>query len=135
MAAKGGTGKPRKVLEPSVRELEALERSEPSTDAAAKEAVQLGSGLADDELARLAAGGEHRRSERFKDHFEHIAVSVLWIGGLALLAMAGTLIFHLLCPNKLRWISEHQQDKLEYLVAGGVVSGVVTAHLKKRIGW
>lgn len=127
-------GPPKKVLEPSEQELEALERPQIATDAASKEAVQLGSGLSDDEIRRLAAGGEHRRSERFKDHFEYLAVTALWLGGLAVLGMAGTLIFHLLCHNDWRWISEHQQDKLEYLVAGGVVSGVVTAHLRKRIG-
>lgn len=103
-------------------------------DSATIEAKILGSGRSAAELERLAANGEHQRNERFKDNFEHIAICGLWLAAIVLLALAFTWIWHLLMPDSWHWLQPESVAKLQNIVTGGVLAGVATGHLKRRIG-
>jgi hypothetical protein len=52
------------------------------TDLGLEEALSLGRGLSKRDLRKEADEAEHDRSERFRDHFEWIAIRALYAGAL-----------------------------------------------------
>lgn len=100
---------------------------------AAQESEQFASGKSRDELAREAARAEHHRDQRFKRHFECLALIALWVMSGSLLLIGLFWLFHLLTPTTWHWLSELQLRDLRTLLTGGLVIGVLTDHFRKRL--
>jgi hypothetical protein len=102
-------------------------------DTGIKEANLLSRDLTAAEIEEEAAKGEARRTERFRDHFEHIAIVALY----ALAALFGVLVFtwffHLLAPENWQYLTDIQIGRLQNIVTGGVIGAVLT-HIKRRVG-
>lgn len=59
-------------------EAQRIAKAEAGDDSAITEAKQLSAGKAAEEIAEEAAKNEHQRNERFRDHFERMAIVALW---------------------------------------------------------
>lgn len=97
-----------------------------------KEARQIALGLPEDELRRLAATGEHHRNEKFRNHFERIALCSLWAAWVVIIVLAGTWLWHVVTP--LHWLPPESVDRIQTLVTGGVIAGIAGGHIKRRLG-
>lgn len=103
-------------------------------DDAIKEAKQLTEGKTAEQIATEAAQNEHERNEKFRNHFEKMAVVALWIAFLILVLMVMSWVSHILLPSCYHWLTTEQLAKVQNLVTGGVVASLAVGHLKKRIG-
>ena len=119
---------------PRLRAEEAAAETSPEgqTDLGLEEALSLGRGLSKRDLRKEADEAEHDRSERFRDHFEWIAVRALYVGALVLLAGAGVWFWHIITPW--HFLDPDQLSHLQNLVTGGVLVSVGTNYMKKRLG-
>jgi hypothetical protein len=59
----------------------------PAQDTGLQEAILLSEGLTSEQIERAQAASEFRRTEKFRGHFENIAVCGLWVFALALLVI------------------------------------------------
>lgn len=98
------------------------------------EAIQLSSGRAPEDLKREAAEAEHNRTERFRDHFESLAIVTLYIAWAIVLIIALVWVYHLLAPPCWFHLPAEQVKQLQWIVTGGVFAGVVGGHIKRRLG-
>lgn len=107
----------------------------PEDDAkAAAEAKQLGSGNTVKEIEEAARKNEVGRQETFRDHFEIIAIISLW-GVWAAISLVGTVwVYHLVAPECWPRLPEQRIQTLQAILTGGVIAGVASGHLKRRIG-
>ena len=103
-------------------------------DSGTREARSLAQGKTADELKEQAAKSEHDRSERFRDHFERIAICCLWIVFGIFVLVGLTWIWHLLMPACAHWLSVDQVQKLQNIVTGGLLVSIAGGHLKRRLG-
>jgi hypothetical protein len=104
-----------------------------SRDAGTLEAKQLASGRSREELARDAERAEHNRTERFRDHFERIAIWSMYAIAAVFAIVAFTWVYNLVMPVSLHYVTDDQVGKLQNIVTGGII-GVLLAHMKRRIG-
>ena len=113
---------------------EGVAPSASKVDAAPEEAAQLGSGLPSSELRRRAETNEHGRAEKFKDHFEGIAIAALY--GIAMVFTVLGLIWfwHLIVPVDWRWLAADDVSRLQNFVTGGIIATIAGGHIKKRLG-
>jgi len=100
---------------------------------AALESKQLSSGKSKDQLAREAEVAEHDRTEKFRQHFERIALGFLYGLGFGLIVIGMAWLFHLVTPAGWHWLSADQLDDLQGLLTGGLIVGVLTDHFRKRL--
>lgn len=103
-------------------------------DSATNEAKLFGEGLSEDDIRKAAAKREHERSENFKDHYEWLMIFSLWGAALVLLAIGLTWLWHVLAPTCLHYLDTERIAKLQNLITGGVLLGILSSHIKKRIG-
>jgi hypothetical protein len=120
----GPTAEDDKILDPALAE---------ASDSGTQEAVLLSRGKTARELKKEAEQKDHDRSQTFKDHFETISLIYLWLAAFALLLAAGTWIWHLIAPDTWHFLKSEQQTKLQSFLTGGIIVGVVSGHLKKRL--
>lgn len=136
---------PRRKIPFTAEEVEASQPEPPEDDPAQKEAAQLTRGKSVRDLKREKEEKDHTRSEMFKDHFELIALFVLWSLFLGFLALAAVWLFHLIAPTTgtkpltglitvRGWLNPAQLDKIEGILAGGIIAGLVADHFKRRMG-
>jgi len=111
----------------------ALSEAEGPDDQSAKEAKLLASDLDQEEIANLAAANEHKRNEKFRDHFECIAVSALWVAAATILIVAAVWLWHMLMPSSWHWLSKDEIHTLQNLVTGGMIATLATGHFKRRL--
>jgi hypothetical protein len=97
------------------------------------EAAQLSSGKSATELAHEANENEHNRSEKFKEHFERLAIITLWSLAVAMFAIGVVWLYHLVMPDTWHWLTEPELDTLKGLLTGGLIVGVLTNHFRKRL--
>lgn len=98
-----------------------------------KEVGNLLGGKTEQMLARESREAEARRNEAFRDHFEKIAIWALYLIGASIVAAAGIWLYHLLAPECYRWLTKEQVDRIQDVVTGGIIVGIVSGHLKKRL--
>jgi hypothetical protein len=112
-----------------------VEPEAPEADGrAAAEASQLASGKTAEELARATAEREHARGQRFRDHFEWLAIGGMWAFAFVLLTIGGTWLWHLLTPDSWHWLDPEALSRVQNIFTGGVLAGVVADHFRKRLG-
>lgn len=111
-----------------------LEQQVGPGDTGTQEAKLFSTGLSPEEIQRQFAANEHRRSERFRDHFEILAISALYVAALIFLLVGLAWFYHLLMPVGWHWLNADQVAKLQNVVTGGVLASVAGGHIKKRLG-
>ncbi|WP_144426184.1 hypothetical protein [Methylobacterium sp. ARG-1] len=102
-------------------------------DAGIKEAQLIGSGAKVSEIKRKSEERESDRAEKFGDNFETISIFALWFGFVTFLGLFGVWAYHLVTPESWHFLSNTALDKLQLVVTGGFVTGVVSSHMKKRL--
>lgn len=98
-----------------------------------KENELLSENLSPDELAQQARHAEHGRSQRFKNHFEWMAIGALWLSALAIALVGGVWILHMILPAKYRWLTIEDISHLQSIATAGLLVGVIGNHFKKRL--
>ncbi|MDE0697140.1 MAG: hypothetical protein OXH76_15055 [Boseongicola sp.] len=117
---------------------EALQREldESGTDAsgAGNEALQFSSGKTAKEIEDEAREKEAARQEKFRDHFENIAIASLYLVWVVICLVGLVWVYHLVSPESWPRLPEKRIDTIQAILTGGVVFGVAGQHLKKRVG-
>jgi len=103
-------------------------------DPAQQEAASLSSGLSRKQLEERAEIAEHGRSERFRNHFENLAIVTLWIAALSVIGLAIVWFWHLIMPSSYRWLNTEDISHIQSIVTAGLLVGVIGKHFKKRLG-
>lgn len=98
-----------------------------------REARQLSQGKTGEQIAHEAAEAEAARTEKFRDHFERLAIVSLYLvwGGISLVAL--TWLYHLVAPPCWPRLPEDQVKNIQAVVTGGVIAGIAGGHMKKRL--
>lgn len=97
------------------------------------ETKQLSSGLSEDKLKRIAAENEANRTEKFRDHFERLAVVTLYLVWIILILVGLAWVYHLLAPPCWPRLPDQQVQHLQSIITGGVLAGIAGGHFKRRI--
>ena len=109
--------------------------SDPASDEqAAAEAAQFASGKTEAALAKEAREREHGRDQRFKDHFERIAIWGMYSVAVGIFIASGIWLFHTLAPARWCWLSAEEIQSLQNGIGGIIVISVLADHFKKRLG-
>jgi len=93
----------------------------------------LGSGFSEDKIAALARKAEHHRNEKFKNHFEKIALVALWMASSLFASLFLSWAWHTLLPIKYHWLNTTQMDSIKAILFGGIVSSVAMGHFRRRL--
>lgn len=102
-------------------------------DDATLEAQQLNRGLTARDLAKEAQEADHDRSEKFKDHFETMALVTVW-GLFAVFIVFGAVwAIHMVWPC-IGWLTKPELDAIQSLLTGGIIAGLVADHVRRRMG-
>jgi hypothetical protein len=105
-----------------------------SIEKAWAEAEQLSRNATPEQLERDAAEREHNRNQRFRHHFELIAIVALWIAAIAITSVGGVWLWHMAAPVGLRWLKDEDVSHLQSIMTAGLLVGVIGNHFKKRMG-
>ena len=125
--------------EDSNKKLPPLSQAEKDASAAddtqsREEAKQLGSGLSAEKLKRQSEENEADRTERFRDHFERLAIVTLYVVWACLVIVGVAWVYHLLAPPEWMLLPEKKVRQLQNIVTGGLLIGIAGGHLKRRLG-
>lgn len=99
-----------------------------------KEAKQLSSGLSANEIEKRERENEAGRAEKFRDHFEGIAIVTLYIVWSVLVIVGLLWVYHIAAPPDWWHLPDQQVRQLHGIVTGGVLAGFASGHVKKRLG-
>lgn len=105
-----------------------------SVEQAWAEAEFLSRNVSPEELQRDADQREHHRNQRFRHHFELIAICALWVAALAVTGVGGIWLWHMAAPTSFRWLNGEDVSHLQSIMTAGLLVGVIGNHFKKRIG-
>lgn len=105
-----------------------------SVEQAWAEAEFLSRNVSPEELQRDADQREHHRNQRFRHHFELIAICALWVAALAVTSVGGIWLWHMAAPTNYRWLNGEDVSHLQSIMTAGLLVGVIGNHFKKRIG-
>lgn len=84
-------------------------------------------------MAREAEVAEHKRTEKFRQHFERIALGFLYGLAVGLIIIGAAWLYHLVTPYCWHWLTADQLDDLQGLLTGGLIVGILTDHFRKRL--
>lgn len=87
-----------------------------------------------EELQKDAVRREHDRNQRFRHHFELIAIASLWVAAIAITGIGGVWIWHMAAPESWRWLKGEDVSHLQSIMTAGLLVGVIGNHFKKRMG-
>jgi len=105
-----------------------------SVEKAWAEAEFLSRNASPEELERDAARREHDRNQRFRHHFERIAIIALYAAAAAITAVGAIWLWHMSAPPCWRWLSGEDVSHLQSIMTAGLLVGVIGNHFKKRMG-
>ncbi|MGC6329152.1 hypothetical protein [Rhizorhabdus sp. FW153] len=105
-----------------------------SIEKAWAEAEFLSRNASPEELKRDADRREHNRNQRFRHHFELIAICALWAAALAITGVGCVWLWHMAAPSCWRWLGGEDVSHLQSIMTAGLLVGVIGNHFKKRIG-
>lgn len=122
-------------VRPSARERDILQSFSPAEadDASAAEARQLSSGRSARDLKRESEESDHDRSEKFRNHFERAMIFLMWIVVIGFLGLAAVWAINMALPEKVRWLDNDQIHDLQGILTGGLLIGLVSEHVKRRV--
>ncbi len=87
-----------------------------------------------DELKHDAERREHDRNQRFRHHFELIAIGALYVAAVAITFIGAIWLWHMGAPASWRWLTGEDVSHLQSIMTAGLLVGVIGNHFKKRIG-
>jgi hypothetical protein len=105
----------------------------PDGDGGAAEAKQLSRGLSVRDLKKESEEAEHDRNQRFKGHFEWIALGAMWGISIAIALIGVTWLWHMLTPYPCHWLKDDQLERIQNIFAGVVLAGLLADHFRKRL--
>lgn len=109
--------------------------ADPTTgDPAQREAADFAASKSRKQLEEEAYVAEHGRSERFRNHFENLAVFALWVSAISIALVALVWLAHMIMPTSRRWLSNEDLSHIQSIVTAGLLVGVIGNHFKKRLG-
>jgi hypothetical protein len=112
----------------------AASRNSASVEKAIAEENSLSQNATPEELQKDADRREHHRNQRFRHHFELIAICALWVAAFAIAGVGGVWLWHMAAPSRLRWLSGEDVSHLQSIMTAGLLVGVIGNHFKKRMG-
>jgi len=115
---------------PKVQAESAASQTGDGNNDAQREAKAFAEGTLEEQSRR----GEHRRSERLRDHISTVAVIVVWVLFALFMIASVVLAWHYLTPGKWGWLEESQLNTLRTLVFSGAITSTATAYFVKRVG-
>lgn len=104
------------------------------TELAYAEEESLSQKATPEELKRDADRQEHDRNQRFRHHFELIAIGALYLGATAISGVGGVWLWHMAAPPSWRWLTGEDISHLQSIMTAGLLVGVIGNHFKKRVG-
>ena len=113
---------------------QAASNNSASIERAWAEAEALSRNASPEELQRDAAQQEHHRNQRFRHHFERIAIAALWVAAVSITVVGGIWLWHMAAPTKWRWLKGDDVSHLQSIMTAGLLVGVIGNHFKKRMG-
>jgi cation transport ATPase len=123
---------------PQIPGIPLTEQAASSDSASVEQAIAeeefLSRNSAPEELKKDAERQEHHRNQRFRHHFEHIAVCTLWLAAIAIASVGAIWLWHMIAPSNLRWLTGEDVSHLQSIVTAGLLVGVIGNHFKKRLG-
>ena len=103
-------------------------------DYAQREAAYLSTGRTRAQMAAEAEVNNHDRNERFRNHFERLAIFALWASMLSLGVVGLVWLAHMILPPCYRWLSTEDVSHIQSIITAGLLVGLVGNHFKKRLG-
>jgi hypothetical protein len=102
----------------------------PADARAEQEAAMLAQGV---DLEEDGKKQEHRRYQSFRNHINLALIFVFWI--VAVSIMVGILIYawHIVAPDKWKFLSEKGFNKLQTLLGSAVLSSALSGYVKQRM--
>lgn len=97
----------------------------------AAETKQLSSGKPESALREDTVKFEEVRAERFRDHFETIAVLSLYIVWMALVGLTLIWLYHLVAPAQWWHLPLEQVKNIQAIITGGALAGFAIGQIKK----
>lgn len=98
------------------------------------ETQQVGSNKSIEALRRQALEKEHGRTEDFRDHFSRLTTIALYILALGLFCFGVVWCWHVLAPCTWRWLLTDEIQRVQNLVTGGVLAGLISDQFRRRAG-
>jgi hypothetical protein len=105
-----------------------------SIDRAWLEIQSLTRNATPEQLQQDADFQEHGRNQRFRHHFEKIAIAALWVAAIAVMGVGAVWLWHMGAPEKWRWLKSDDVSHLQSIMTAGLLVGVIGNHFKKRMG-
>lgn len=112
---------------------QAASKDSASNEQAFAEYEQLSRNASPEELQRDADRREHSRNQRFRHHFELIAICALWLAAGAIVVVGGIWIWHMIAPLPRRWLTSEDVSHLQSIMTAGLLVGVIGNHFRKRL--
>lgn len=126
------------VPTPQIPGLPPTELAASSNRASRKKALaeeeSLSQNATPEELQKDADRREHHRNQRFRHHFELIAIGALYVAALAVTGVGAVWLWHMSAPPCWRWLNSEDVSHLQSIMTAGLLVGVIGNHFKKRIG-
>jgi len=145
MAVPSDSEEQRQIV-PEAAPIEALPGPADSNDPALKEAVQFSTKKSAQQLADEARQRDHYRGEKFRDHFEILAICSMYLIFSTMCIFGIIWILHMILPDNCdtqkcflwtfklcRWLSPDQITILQDIVTGGLIGGILADHFKRRM--
>lgn len=115
-------------------------------DSGEKEAAQLSRGKAERDLKKEQEEKDHDRGEKFRDHFERLAVWAMYIMFFVLGIFGIVWILHMILPDTCtnfwtfglktslcRWLKPDQVAIIQDILTGGLFAGLLADHFRRRM--
>ena len=107
------------------------EISAPTQDQLAKnEAAAMAS---NEDLEADGKKKEHGRHQKFQDHANKVAMGLLWTVAFFTLLGICVYVFHLLAPERWKWLSPDALGDVRALLTGVLFSSAMTGYVNKRM--
>jgi uncharacterized membrane protein SpoIIM required for sporulation len=78
---------------------------------------------------------EHKRKEKFKNHFSRILIVFIYLASLIVLGMIGCWSYHFLTPDSIHFLSSDKVKEIQNMLFAGLVSQAIpylSQYLKKQ---
>lgn len=110
----------------------ALLAGEGGNGTAAREFALFNKGASADDWKRDAARREHDRTQRFRDHFDRMVVSSMWVIVVGFWGLAAVWAINVALGPR-AWLEKDQVHALQGLITGGLLLGLLTKHIERRV--
>ena len=76
---------------------------------------------------------EHGRHQRFQEHANNVVVGLLWTVAVFTLIGMSVYVWHLIMPERARWLSDGSLDSIRTLLTGVLFSSAMSGYVNKRM--